>query len=128
MSWIIEEYIRSLPEIKTNPDLEDDVYNNALLIEKCIDTLRQENKLEDIEYDVICAVMSGFNYTEIGKILGIDRQTASKVFAEATDKISYILGGEFTNAAFLEKIGSLGESISSRDIDEIFKRGIIRDD
>jgi hypothetical protein len=129
MSWIIEEYIRRIPYIMEEPDIEDEVYNNAILILKCIEDLSNQGLLSDTEKDVLAAVMEGYNYTEVSKILHVDRQTVSLIFDKVTDRIAYVMGGEFTDASFLDRIQTLGDSISEKDVSQLFnRRGIIRDE
>ncbi len=129
MSWIIEEYIRQMPFILEEGDINADDYNNCLLIQKCVDELQKRNLLSELEKDVLTAVYSGFNYAEISKILGINRQTVSMAFDKITDRIAYILGGEFSDAAFLDRVQSLNSNIQAKDVQEIFnKKGIIKNE
>jgi hypothetical protein len=129
MSWVIEEYIRQMPFILENGDIDADDYNNCLLIQKCIDGLQESNLLSDIEKDVLSAVYAGFNYAEISKLLNVNGHTISAVFDKVTDRIAYILGGEFSDASFLDRVQSLNSNIKAKDVQEIFKKkGIIKNE
>jgi hypothetical protein len=129
MSWVIEEYIRQMPFILEEGDIDADDYNNCLLIQKCIDDLQNSNLLSELEKDVLSAVYVGFNYAEISKLLNVNRQTVSMAFDKVTDRIAYILGGEFSDASFLDRVQSLNSNIRAKDVQEIFKKkGIIKNE
>lgn len=129
MSWVIEEYIRQMPYIMETTDIDSDAFNNCLLIQKCISNLNKAELMSEMEKDILSAVYAGFNYAEISKLLNVNRQTVSMVFDKITDRIAYILGGEFSDASFLERVQSLNNNISSKNVHEIFeKKGIIRDE
>lgn len=129
MSWVIEEYIRQMTSIMSSQDINDDDYNNCLLIQKCIQNLDKSGLLSDAEKDVLYAVYAGFNYAEISKIMGINRQTVSMVFDKITDRVAYVLGGEFSDASFLDRVQSVDGNIGAKDVVKILeKKGIIDDD
>lgn len=129
MSWVIEEYIRQMPFILENGDIDADDYNNCLLIQKCINDLQKSNLLSELEKDVLTAVYVGFNYAEISKLLNVNRQTVSMTFDKISDRIAYILGGEFSDASFLDRVQSLNSNIRAKDVQEIFKKkGIIKNE
>ena len=122
MSWVIEEYIRQLPAIMSSPDINDEVYNNALLIQKCIGNLDATGNLTAQEKEVLIAIVEGYNYTEISRLFGVDRQTVSKVFDKVTDRVAYVLGGEFSDASFLDRVSSV-EELPESMVDRLIKRG-----
>lgn len=124
MSWIISQYLRELPYIKEKGDIESDTYNNAILIEKAINDMDDKGLLTDFEKDVIIAVVQGFNFSEVSRLLSTDRQRVSNTFTAITDRIAYILGGEFTDTAFLEQLDS--DDFMEQDIEELFKRKLPR--
>jgi|SRR3990170_860162 len=127
MSWIIGEYLKELPYLKENPDINSDIYNNALIIEMTIKDMDKKGLLTDFEKDVIMGIYSGYNFSEIARLLSADRQRVSNTYKEVTDRIAFILGGEFTDAAFMEQAKGI-EEISEQDVSEIFKRGLIKVD
>lgn len=109
MSYIIGEYIRNMAFILESPrDLDSDTYNNALLIQKCIKTLNENGVLSQIEKDILKGVSIGYNFAELSKLLKINKHAVSKTFKKTTDRIAYVLGGEFTDSAFFDRIGDLG--------------------
>jgi hypothetical protein len=129
MSWVIEEYVRQMPYIMENHNINAEDYNNCLLIQKCVQNLDKSGLLSEAEKDILSAVYMGFNYAEISRMLGVKRQTVSLVFDKITDRIAFVLGGEFSDAAFFDRVQSVDSSIGVKDISEIFrKEGIIKDD
>lgn len=125
MSWIIGEYLKELPYIMEEPDINSDVYNNALIIQKTINDMGKKGLLTDFEKHVIMSIVEGFNFSEIARSQNVDRQRVSNTYKEVTDRIAFILGGEFTDAALMEHARGI-EEISEQDVSEIFKRGILK--
>lgn len=129
MSWVIEEYIRQMPYIMESHNIDADDYNNCLLIQRCVKNLEKNNLLSEIERDVLSAIFMGFNYAEISKLLNVNRQTVSMVFDRVTDRIAYVLGGEFSDASFLDRVQSLNSNLNAKNVRDIFeKKGIIKDE
>lgn len=124
MSWIIGEYIRQLSYIKEAANIDSDEYNNAIIIEKVMKDMLESGLINQMENDVIWAVSAGYSYSEISRMLGIHRLTASDIFKKVTDRISYILGGEFTDSAFIERIQTV-ENIKEDNLTALIRRGIV---
>jgi len=125
MSWIIGEYIRQIHYIKERGNINSDSYNNAIIIEKTISDMVENNTITQRENDVIWSVSAGYSYSEIARVLSIHRLTVSQIFKDVTDRISFILGGELTDSAFLERIGRI-EPLSEEDMEKMFRKGIAR--
>lgn len=125
MSLIVEEYMRRLPYIMEEGDINSDAFNNAILIKKCIKDMANKNLLSEFDKSLISLVVSGYNFSEISRLLTVDRSRVSATVKSVTDRIAYILGGEFTDAGLLERLQDI-ESISESDVSEFFKRGTLR--
>jgi|SRR3990172_1716860 len=125
MSWIIGQYLKELPYIKERADINSDEYNNTLMIEKTLKDMFDKGLISDFEVGVIDAIISGYNFSEISRLLNADRQRVSQTFKKITDRIAYIMGGEFTDAAFLETVQDL-EMLSDQDMVELLQKGITR--
>ena len=125
MSWIIGEYIRQIPYIKESAEIDSDVYNNAIMIEKTINDLVEKDIISQKESDVIWAVSAGYSYSEIARMLNMHRLTISQIFKDVTDRVSFILGGELTDSAFLERLGTI-EPISEQEMEKLFRSGLAR--
>lgn len=123
MSWIIGEYIRQMPYIKERADINSDSYNNAIIIEKTLDDMLKQGTVSQQESDVIWSVSAGYSYSEIARLLGLHRLTVSQIFKQVTDRISFVLGGELTDSAFLDRIDGI-EHLSDKDVSTMFRRGI----
>jgi len=126
MSWIVGEYIKTLPMILDRGEIESDEYTTALSIDMCISDMVKKEVLSPMEQDIIRAVEDGYNYTEVARILQSDRQTISDIFNRVTDRIAYILGGEFSNASFISRVSAL-RGLEEKDISALFKRGLIKE-
>ena len=125
MSWIIGEYIRQLPYIKERADINSDSYNNAIIIEKTLDDMLIDGIITEKESNVIWAISAGYSYSETARLLNIHRLTVSEIFKRVTDRISYILGGELTDSAFLERLNT-PEPLTDKEISSLFRKGIVR--
>jgi hypothetical protein len=102
MSWIVEDYLINKEQIKSTRDINSDDYLNVMIIEKVIDTLNKRELLTPKENQILQLRSEGYSFSEIGVALGIGRITVSVLFGYSCDKISYILGGYFTDDGYLD--------------------------
>jgi hypothetical protein len=109
MSLLVARYIRDLFIILEGGDIESDVYNNALSISNIIDKLFKGNNISEFDLDVLNYVASGYSYSDVARFMLTSRQRVTTSFKESCNKISFILGGDFTDAGFMDKFarGSL---------------------
>jgi len=105
--------------------INSDEYNNSLLIQRCVENLNKQGLLSELEQEILEAVFEGYNYTEISKLYKIDRQTVSQIFDNVTNRIAYVMGDEFTDASFLERLETI-QGLEHVDVSDLFKRGIIK--
>lgn len=125
MSWIVGEYIRQMPYIKEQADINSSTFNNVLFIERAIQNMEKEGLLTERELNILSAVSYGYSYSEIARLLGLHRLTVSAIFKATTDRISYILGGDFTDTAFIEKIKTIDPTVSN-NISKLFRQGAVK--
>lgn len=125
MSWIIGEYVRQYAYLKERADINSDSYNNAIMIEMVIEKMIEDDLLSKQENNIIWCVSAGYSYSEIARVLGLHRLTVSQIFKNVTDRISYIIGGELTDDAFIERIQGI-EPLSEDDISIRFRKGITK--
>ena len=104
-------------------DINSEQFDNAIMISRCIKCMVSRNLLSDFEKDIIDAIASGYNYSEISRLFDVDRQRVSTTFRDVTDRIAFILGGEFTDAAFLERIKNK-ESLLEQDSRISLRKGV----
>jgi hypothetical protein len=95
------------------------------MIEKTLEDMLKNDTITQRESDVVWSVSAGYSYSEIARMLGIHRLTVSQIFKDVTDRISFILGGELTDGAFLERIETI-EPLSEEDMGKMFRKGIAR--
>ena len=108
MSIIIREYIKAMPYILAKPNIESDVYNNCLLIQKCVNDMKKNSLISKIEEDVLVALFKGFNFSEISRLLSLDRKTILTVTNRITDRIAFILGGDFSDPSLIQVFEEMG--------------------
>jgi len=87
-------------------DFDNFDYNNLLLVEKQIVSLIRTNQISESELEMLNAVSTGRTYLSLSKSLRVSRTTITKVFSEVCERISFYLGGVFTNSGYLEYIGN----------------------
>lgn len=102
MSWLVETLILERHKIREHPDFESDSYNNLLIIENKIKELAKNGTIEPFELAILDYVSTNKSYDELEELLGISRQVISKYFSNICNKISFSLGGIFTDAGYLE--------------------------
>ena len=105
MSLLVARYIRDIFLILEKGDIESDVYNNALSVSNVISRLHSDGNISDFDLRVLNYVASGYSYSETSRLLSTSRQRVTTSFKESCCKISFILGGDFTDAGFMDKFG-----------------------
>ena len=95
------------------------------MIEKTLEDMKERGILSELEDNVIWVVSAGYSYSGVGRLLSIHRLTVSEIFKKVTDRISYILGGELTDTAFISRIPA-AELLSEKEISALFRKGIIK--
>ncbi len=103
MSLLVEEYIRSLFMILEEGKLESDVYSNALSISYLIKKLHGDGNLSQFDVNVLNEIASGYSYSEVAKRLTVSRLKVTTSFKESCNRMSFILGGSFTDAGFIDR-------------------------
>ena len=106
MGWIVQHLLRNKVAIKTTEDIESDEYNNLLVVEGKINELHSQGFLSDIDIYILELVSDGRPLKELEGSIDKNRITISKTFVQLCDRISYFLGGYFTDEGFLENMKS----------------------
>ena len=104
MSWIIERLIMEKLKLKEHPDFDSDDYNDLLLVEKAIKSLRDKNQMTDVEYAIVCYIADGYLVEDIEKFTGISRPTVAKIYKDICNRIAFYLGGNFTDDGLIENL------------------------
>jgi hypothetical protein len=112
MSWKIETLIINRLRLKEEHDLESEDYNNLLIIEKKAKELYELKILSTLEVQVVNLFSNGATLTDVSKEVELSKETILLVFRRACEKISFCLGGEFTD------FGTVDELIEKHDLTE----------
>ena len=118
-SWYVETLLRTSNQIRSNiityttsgwdivesADLDDNDYNNLLLVEKTISQLVREGKISKKELEIVNLISEHRTYIQVAEDLGMDRGTVYGIFQGVCDRIAFILGGEFTNEGYVNELG-----------------------
>lgn len=102
MSWIVQHLLRNKEIIKSVPDIDSDEYNNLLVVESKVNELYNEGFLSDIDISILNLVGDGRPIRNLESEIDKNRITISKTFVQICDRISYFLGGYFTDEGFLD--------------------------
>lgn len=117
MSWIVQNLVRNSPALKSTHDIDSDEYNNLLLIEKEIDRLIKLNILSQRERTILEMLSNGATTYDLTLKLNSSRVTIDKEIKKVCELLAYFLGGEFTDAGYLnymqEKYSLSDDEISS---------------
>jgi hypothetical protein len=95
------ETAMSDPETVENP-LDDFDYNNLLVIESKIADLFRNKVFTRVERLILVSIINGGDLTKAAKDFNFDIKTIKSAFTSACDKISYLLGNEFTDDGYIE--------------------------
>ena len=102
MSWLVETLLINRDTIRSAYEMDSDYYLSLLTVEQRLDELVKKGNINSFEAGLINFVLSGLSFTKLGKVLGMSRSTISKHFTLACGKISYSLGGEFTDEGYIQ--------------------------
>jgi len=83
-------------------DLDDDDYNNLLVVEKKISDLVDDGLIAPKELEIVTAMSTNKSLKNICEELNLSRWTISKIFSTTCEKIAYSLGGVFTDDGYIE--------------------------
>lgn len=115
ISWIVENLLLQRHEIRSKHSIEDDIYNDLLVLESKIEQLIREGILDSYEVDVINRVIEAQSLGKVAEDLGISKWLIGKQFHNACSKISFYLGGIYTDVGYAEymqeKYNLTGEQI-----------------
>jgi len=104
MSWIVQHLLRNRLHIKATADIDSDEFNNLLLVEKKISELYDKGLLSDRDIEVLDSATDGKSLKRMGGDLKSSRITVSRSLIEICDRVSYFLGGYFTDDGFIDQM------------------------
>ena len=111
MAWYVEslildrERVRASFTNRTNislDDLDDSRFNDLLLAEKTISQLYGDNKIDEVDIEVLQTLSDGNSLVSKAKNYGVDVNELIRRFFTTCNKISYELQGHFTDAGYIK--------------------------
>ncbi len=102
MSWLVETLLLSRDQIRSSSALDSEDYLNLIIVEQKFKELFDLKNINTFESAIVNYVLSGLSFTKLSKILVIDGSTISKHFRAVCLKVSYSLGGEFTDEGYIQ--------------------------
>jgi hypothetical protein len=117
-SWYVEVLLRNRLQIRENilekentlteqivtADLDDEDYNNLLIVEKTLQDLLNNRQLSAKEIIIINMLLQYKSLSQIEKETGYTRMWIVKIIEDVCDRIAFILGDEFTNEGYLSRL------------------------
>jgi len=101
MSWITESLLLNRFSIRELFDPEEEVYNDLLLVESMFEKLVAKGTITEKEALVVNLVIeSGGNFSHAAKDSQMDETTISFHFHNACNKVSFFLGGMYTDEGY----------------------------
>jgi hypothetical protein len=85
---------------------EFDEFNDLLLVEKELDNLKINRLLTEEEIKVLEGMLCSANFAIAHSKLGLSRKTIAKIFRRVCNRISYKLGGYFTDEGYLSYLAN----------------------
>lgn len=104
MSWIVQRLLMETARIKEAHDFDSDDYNNLLIIEKKIQAMKANNMFSDQELQILDLIRDGYLFGDIESRISLGRFTVSKIYKNVCERISFSLGGEFTDGGFVKEV------------------------
>jgi hypothetical protein len=97
MSWIVESLLNDREKIRAVSDIESDEFNDLLVVEKAVKTLKEQGKLNSMELAIIAVETPE-------EPIALEKPTLSKRKSQICDRIAFYLGGYFTEEGYLNYI------------------------
>lgn len=96
--WYVEEPCYEI-------DFDSSAFTNLLIVEKIIDKLVVDRKITPLEKLIVSLYASSTPMEDMIKQTGLlSKITIMKIFSKVCDRISYVLGGEFTDEGYISRL------------------------
>lgn len=106
MSWIVNSIIRNMVNVKSKVDLTSDVdndeYNDAILVEVAIKNLKTFEMLTEDDIALIEFVKNGGQFSNEDNEVDGKKRSISKRYNDLCYRISFYMGGYFTDDGYIE--------------------------
>jgi len=131
MGWLVEHLLKNKIEIKSKAlDFSEDVsnrishletdeqYNDLIIVEMAVEVLYLEGSLSDFDMKIISYLSDGKYIINSEKYFGLSRGTITKHFQNICQRISYFLGGYFTDEGFIYEVATKND-LTEEQIDTL---------
>lgn len=106
MSWYVKNIIKSRLTIRNSAgkanDIENDLYSDLLAVEKAIEDLDAGGMFTKDDMDILNHVALGNSMYTAESQLGMKKSMLYYRFGQLCDRISFYLGGHFTDDGYLQ--------------------------
>jgi hypothetical protein len=132
MSWIVNTLLKNRLSIREIADTNSDELNDLFLIEKAIEEMHNYELLSDFDVMLLSRIGDGKMLKDLSKEFSIGKGTLSKTINQLCERISFYLGGPFTNDGYLTELAEHNNLTDDqvetlkRYIESKFKHTIIR--
>ena len=104
MAWKIITLLTNSIIIKESPDLEDDNFNDLLVLETAIEHLKQIGSLTELEYKVLNTLKEKANIIDVSKELKISKFLTFNTLSSGAKKLEFYLAGSFSDDGMLDSL------------------------
>ena len=111
MAWYVESLILDRERVRASftnrltislDDLDDSRFNDLLLAEKTIAQLYGDNKIDEVDIEVLQTLSDGDSLVSQAEHRNVDVGELVNRFFKTCNKISYELQGHFTDAGYIK--------------------------
>jgi hypothetical protein len=106
MSWYISYLLFNHRAIKLKEDLEDDSFNDLLILEKKIKELLDNGFIKKEELDLLKQIINCQNIYILAKEINTDYRTLQVFLNSIISRLSMCLGSVYTDEGMINKICS----------------------
>lgn len=101
MSWIIKNYLKNYYNLKSLSNINTNVFDDLVSIEKSIDFLRNSGKFTKAESDIINKLFSGYTVTDICKANNVSIQWVLRAINKISKKIEKVIGDLYNDESYI---------------------------
>lgn len=133
MGWYVEFLLMERETIRSSDDIESDVLSDLFVVERKLKSLYENKLISKFELYLLDTVINSKSMKSASANLGISRLTLSKMFKGVCNKVSFSLGGIFTDEGYIsymknrynlndEQVNRLAKFIKSEYRHELMKK------
>lgn len=100
--WYIEYLLKNREEIRLSNDLDSDLFNDLLIVEREIKRFLNSGLISDKELEILEVILNSRSLLSAQDKAKYRRATMSKIFKGTCQKLSLSLGGIFTDEGYIQ--------------------------